>query len=543
MQSLLNLEFKSVPFVGDYVLVLFGIGITILMQSSSITTSTLTPLVGVGLIKLEKMLPFTVGANIGTTVTGIMSALASSNIKVGMEVAYAHLFFNIIGTLIWFPLPFMRRIPLGMAKFLGNMAADLRWFPVAYIFAVFAIIPIVFFLLSLAGVAVIGVLGSLLFLALLSLVILTCLRTTRPHVLPEALKKDPRWLPETLRVQKQDEQSAATEGVSSAADADLDAASSWWQGVLAWSFTWFALLLLITAVPNAQWGNMKYAKFDPREHVGIGAWSACSQQYTEEMSWASVPSCTATEASTCWSWHMSSCSSSADFADTAGANAEYEGSWDNCTAHFQCSPAQWEAACLAGNCGGSGHEDQCRNLTAAVTRDLAVSYANSGIAWEAGEACRPLDEVCDNAGTLGHAGNFGVVGLLATTAGQICVLAYQFFRKGRDMSKALWVATGSFAFAWVMLLASWAAFASAVGGETTCTIVDVTTRKAALVTGTFGEILNGGSYTYGFVIFSWILVTAVLAMVVQRVIAESKSLGSKQMDKPESVAQAEKATV
>jgi sodium-dependent phosphate cotransporter len=186
MQSLLNLEFKSVPFVGDYVLVLFGIGITILMQSSSITTSTLTPLVGVGLIKLEKMLPFTVGANIGTTVTGIMSALASSNIKVGMEVAYAHLFFNIIGTLIWFPLPFMRRIPLGMAKFLGNMAADLRWFPVAYIFVVFAIIPIVFFLLSLAGVAVIGVLGSLLFLALLSLVILTCLRTTRPHVLPEA---------------------------------------------------------------------------------------------------------------------------------------------------------------------------------------------------------------------------------------------------------------------------------------------------------------------------------------------------------------------
>merc|ERR1719433_1313565 len=152
MQSLLNLEFKSVPFLGDYVLVAFGVGITILMQSSSITTSTLTPLVGVGLIKLEKMLPFTVGANIGTTVTGMMSALASSNIKVGMQVALAHLFFNLIGTLIWFPLPFMRAIPLGMAKFLGSMAADLRWFPVAYIFTIFAIIPIVFFLLSLAGV-------------------------------------------------------------------------------------------------------------------------------------------------------------------------------------------------------------------------------------------------------------------------------------------------------------------------------------------------------------------------------------------------------
>ncbi len=65
MQSLLNLEFKAVPGLADYVLVLFGVGITILMQSSSVTTSTLTPLVGVGLIKLDKMFPFTVGANIG----------------------------------------------------------------------------------------------------------------------------------------------------------------------------------------------------------------------------------------------------------------------------------------------------------------------------------------------------------------------------------------------------------------------------------------------------------------------------------------------
>merc|ERR550514_881610 len=66
MKGLLNLEFKSVPCIGDYILVAFGAGITILMQSSSITTSTLTPLVGVGLITLEKMFPFTVGANIGT---------------------------------------------------------------------------------------------------------------------------------------------------------------------------------------------------------------------------------------------------------------------------------------------------------------------------------------------------------------------------------------------------------------------------------------------------------------------------------------------
>ncbi|CAK0829157.1 unnamed protein product [Prorocentrum cordatum] len=140
MQGLLNLEFKTVPFVADYILILFGVGITILMQSSSITTSTLTPLVGIGLIKLDKMFPFTVGANVGTTVTGMLSALAGSNVATGMTVAFSHLFFNLIGALIWFPIPAMRAVPLTMARALGSMAADLRWFPLAYIFAVFAAI-------------------------------------------------------------------------------------------------------------------------------------------------------------------------------------------------------------------------------------------------------------------------------------------------------------------------------------------------------------------------------------------------------------------
>merc|ERR1719267_188567 len=150
MKSLLNLEFKSVPCVADYVLILFGAGITILMQSSSITTSTLTPLVGIGLIKLDKMFPFTVGANVGTTVTGMLSALAGSNVATGMTVAFAHLFFNLIGAVIWFPIPFMRAVPLAMARGLGSVAADLRWFPLAYIFVVFGVIPCLLLGLSLA---------------------------------------------------------------------------------------------------------------------------------------------------------------------------------------------------------------------------------------------------------------------------------------------------------------------------------------------------------------------------------------------------------
>jgi sodium-dependent phosphate cotransporter len=64
---------KAVSLNG-YLSMLIGVFVTIMVQSSSITTSVLTPLVAVGLIPLEDMYPLTLGANIGTTITGILAA-------------------------------------------------------------------------------------------------------------------------------------------------------------------------------------------------------------------------------------------------------------------------------------------------------------------------------------------------------------------------------------------------------------------------------------------------------------------------------------
>merc|ERR1719215_924779 len=205
MQFLLNLEFKSVPFVGDYILLVFGMFITIMMQSSSITTSTLTPLVGIGLIKLEKMFPFTVGANIGTTVTGILSALASSNLEVALQVSIAHVTFNLFGTLIWFPFPPLRRVPIAMAKALGSLAADMRSFPLVYVAVVFGVLPVVLLGLSLAGTAAIVVGGGLIICCCLAIIVVIALRLGKPHKLPEALRRDPAWMPPSLRVVKEAE--------------------------------------------------------------------------------------------------------------------------------------------------------------------------------------------------------------------------------------------------------------------------------------------------------------------------------------------------
>jgi len=532
MQALLNLEFKAVPFLGDYVLVLFGIGITILMQSSSITTSTLTPLVGVGLISLDKMFPFTVGANIGTTITGILGALASSNIKVGMTVALTHLLFNLTGFLIWFPILPMRRVPLSMAKVLGSLAADLSWFPLAYIFTAFVLVPVVLLGLSLAGAAVFGVFGALLLLLFLALVVVCYLRRNRPEILPEPMKRDPKFMPSTLCVERPAEE-AGGEEQAEAADADLGAATRWDLAPVAWGGIWFAILLMLLGVPNAQWSCMPRADFDPRDHWGIGAWSTCSDVFEEAMNFGPAPSCTSTEASTCWDWKMASCTSTG-FSDKYGANEAYEGSWENCTTHFQCTPKQWEAACLSATCGGSSHADQCKNLTAAVSNPgVELSYKN-GTAWQAGDRCRPMEDLCDDLGAIQSAGNLAVAGIVFAMLGMALLLVYQMLRSKKDVSKALPASVGVFALTWVLLLASWATFAGTVNSETSCTIVDATTRKAVVATGTLSDITkNAGSFSYGFVIGAWVLLTLTLPVIVHRVICDLKSPSEAKADETE----------
>jgi len=123
-----------------YLAMVAGIVITILVQSSSITTSALTPLCGVGVLRLEQMFPITLGANIGTTVTGLIAALADLKPK-SLQIAFCHLLFNIIGILIWFPVPIMRQIPLNAARTLGLYASYYRFVPLAYIFLAFVILP------------------------------------------------------------------------------------------------------------------------------------------------------------------------------------------------------------------------------------------------------------------------------------------------------------------------------------------------------------------------------------------------------------------
>lgn len=130
--------------MNGYLAILIGCGLTILVQSSSITTSVLTPFVGIGALQLEQMLPLTLGANIGTTFTGLLASLVASGVN-SLHVALCHLFFNIFGILIWYPVPFLRNIPLSAARALGKCTRIWTGFPILYIIVIFFLTPLCLF--------------------------------------------------------------------------------------------------------------------------------------------------------------------------------------------------------------------------------------------------------------------------------------------------------------------------------------------------------------------------------------------------------------
>ncbi|CAE7393841.1 SLC34A1 [Symbiodinium sp. CCMP2592] len=134
--------------MNDYVAILVGLGITFIVQSSSVTTSTLTPLCGVGVLPVHKMFPMTLGANIGTTFTSMLAAVAVMKPD-SLQIAFVHLLFNICGILIWFPVPFMRRIPVKAACLLGFYASYWRLVPLIYILVMFVALPGVALAISL----------------------------------------------------------------------------------------------------------------------------------------------------------------------------------------------------------------------------------------------------------------------------------------------------------------------------------------------------------------------------------------------------------
>ena len=137
-----------------------GLILTVMVQSSSITTSLIVPLAGAGVLRLQQIFPFTIGSNIGTTITGLLAALAVAGqpgidpklVLAGSTVAFAHFLFNASGAVIFLPFRRIREIPVHVAEWLAEVCLKNRIIPIVFIVLVFYLIPLVFTWSSIAKV-------------------------------------------------------------------------------------------------------------------------------------------------------------------------------------------------------------------------------------------------------------------------------------------------------------------------------------------------------------------------------------------------------
>ena len=136
--------FSRVLFRNDAASFSLGLLTTATVQSSSATTSLVVPLAGTGVLSIRQIYPYTLGANVGTTVTAILASMSTGN-PAAVTVALAHLTFNMLGIAIFYPLS---AVPIWLANAAGAIAGKskgnsalviavyllLHVIPIAYVF-------------------------------------------------------------------------------------------------------------------------------------------------------------------------------------------------------------------------------------------------------------------------------------------------------------------------------------------------------------------------------------------------------------------------
>jgi sodium-dependent phosphate cotransporter len=66
-----------------------------------------------------------------------------------MQIALAQTIYNLLGILLFYPIPFMRHIPINLAMKLGDKTAKYKWFALLYIVVIFFLMPGLLLALSL----------------------------------------------------------------------------------------------------------------------------------------------------------------------------------------------------------------------------------------------------------------------------------------------------------------------------------------------------------------------------------------------------------
>jgi sodium-dependent phosphate cotransporter len=132
--------FDRTLFRSPGIALLFGLLLTAIVQSSSVTTSLIVPLCGAGVLRIGQAFPYTMGANIGTTLTAVLAALAtySAGHDAQLRLAFHHVMFNVCGVAMLWPV---RAFPIAIAEGFARLAMRNRTIPILYIVLTFYILP------------------------------------------------------------------------------------------------------------------------------------------------------------------------------------------------------------------------------------------------------------------------------------------------------------------------------------------------------------------------------------------------------------------
>jgi Na+/phosphate symporter len=109
----------STPLMG----VLAGMLVTAVVQSSSITTGLCILLVQQNILGAAAAVPIVIGANIGTTVTGLVASIRMQ--RTARRVAVSNLCFNVFGVLLF--LPFLRSFAAWVVRFAEDPGMAVAW--------------------------------------------------------------------------------------------------------------------------------------------------------------------------------------------------------------------------------------------------------------------------------------------------------------------------------------------------------------------------------------------------------------------------------
>ncbi|XP_077485274.1 sodium-dependent phosphate transport protein 2B-like [Amblyomma americanum] len=182
-------KFPTSMLIG-YLSLALGCLITFVFQSSSAFTSALLPFAALGMLDLNRVYPLTLGSNVGTTATGLVAALSGSPVtrQHALQIALCHTFFNVIGILLFYPLPFLR-LPLFIAQRLGETGAKYRWFVLFYLLLTFVLIPVAALLLSLLGDLPFSIVTVAVVLSGVATMFINLLQEKWPDLLPVFLQK------------------------------------------------------------------------------------------------------------------------------------------------------------------------------------------------------------------------------------------------------------------------------------------------------------------------------------------------------------------